>query len=268
MTQGSAPLAALEDVTVRYGGFRALDRVSLHVGAGEIVGLVGESGSGKTTAVRALMGLVPVASGRTLFEGSEITHLTGAARRDLWRRMQMVFQDPGASLSPRMTLAAIVAEPLRAHGMDKTAAQSRARDLLVQVGLPGDAADRRAAALSGGQRQRVAIARALALKPALVVADEPMSALDVSVKAQIAELFLDLRDRTGVSFVIVSHDLALVTQIADRVVVMREGRVVEEGVAREVIAAPRETYTRDLRDACLDPVEVVRARALTLEGRA
>lgn len=257
-----APLAALKNVGVRYGGFQALRGVSLHVAPGEIVGLVGESGSGKTTAVRALMGLVPISDGAAWFEGREITHLSGRARRDLWRRMQMVFQDPSASLSGRMSLAAIVAEPLLAHGTPKAAALQRAKELLMQVGLPADAAERRPTALSGGQRQRVAIARALALEPALVVADEPMSALDVSVKAQIAALFLRLRDTTGVSFIIVSHDLALMSQIADRVVVMRNGLVVEDGRARDVIAAPREAYTRELRDACLDPAQVVAARAL------
>ncbi|MBT9470536.1 MAG: dipeptide/oligopeptide/nickel ABC transporter ATP-binding protein [Pseudomonadota bacterium] len=260
MTQ--APLAALQDVSVRYGAFQALRGVSLHVAPGEIVGLVGESGSGKTTAVRALMGLVPISEGRATFEGRDITHLAGGARRDLWRRMQMVFQDPGASLSPRMSLADIIAEPLRAHGVPKAGAMLRARELLSQVGLPADAADRPPTALSGGQRQRVAIARALALEPVLVVADEPMSALDVSVKAQIAALFLRLRASTGVSFVIVSHDLALMSQIADRIVVMRNGQVVEEGPARDVIAAPRDAYTRELRDACLDPVKVVATRAL------
>jgi peptide/nickel transport system ATP-binding protein len=253
-------IAALEAVSVDYGGFRALDRVSLDVARGEIVGLVGESGSGKTTAVRALMGLAAASEGRIVFDGAAIGGLKGGARRKVWRRMQMVFQDPGASLSPRMSLADIVAEPMRAHGDAAAAARARALDLLAQVGLPQDFAARGPAALSGGQRQRVAVARALALKPDLLVADEPMSALDVSVKAQIARLFVDLRDRTGVAMLIVSHDLALMSQIADRIVVMQGGRVVEAGPARALIERPADPYTRSLRDACLDPRAVLAAR--------
>ncbi len=256
----SRVIAALEDVSVDYGAFRALDRVSIEVAQGEIVGLVGESGSGKTTAVRALMGLVAATEGRIVFDGAQIGGLKGEARRKVWRRMQMVFQDPGASLSPRMSLADIIAEPMRAHGIEAAAAHARALDLLTQVGLPEDFAARRPASLSGGQRQRVAVARALALQPDLLVADEPMSALDVSVKAQIARLFLELRDRTGVAMLIVSHDLALMSQIADRIVVMQGGRVVEAGPARALIDSPADPYTRALRDACLDPRAIIAAR--------
>jgi ABC-type glutathione transport system ATPase component len=221
---------------------------------------VGESGSGKTTSIRALMGLVPASGGTVRFDGQDITKLTGSARRDVWRRMQMVFQDPSASLSPRLCVGAIIAEPLIAHGETPAAARARVAELLRDVGLPPGSIDGRATALSGGQRQRVAIARALALKPDVIVADEPMSALDVSVKAQIAALFLDLRDRTGATFLIVAHDLALMGQIADRLVVMRSGKIVEQGEARQIIEAPQDAYTRALRDACLDPLRIASAR--------
>lgn len=254
-------LAALENVVVEYGGFRALHGVSLGVAKGEILGVVGESGSGKTTALRVLMGLTPVTAGTVRFAGQDITHARGAARRRTWRRMQMVFQDPAASLSPHLSIGQSIAEPLRAHGAGREQARARVLELLAEVGLGAEAHDRLPSALSGGQRQRVAVARALALKPELIVADEPMSALDASVKAQIAALFAELRDRTGATFLIVAHDLALMAQLADRLVVMQGGRVVEDAPAREIAEAPRDPYTRRLRDACLDPILVLGARA-------
>lgn len=254
-------LAELDEVVVDYGGFRALHGVSFALSRGEILGVVGESGSGKTTALRALMGLTPVSAGAVRFAGEDITHVRGAARRRTWRRMQMVFQDPAASLSPYLTVGQSIAEPLLAHGQLRAVARARAMELLAEVGLRSEAHDRPPSALSGGQRQRVAVARALALKPDLIVADEPMSALDASVKAQVASLFAELRERTGATFLIVAHDLALMAQLADRLVVMRDGRVVEDAPARQVVEAPRDPYTRRLRDACLDPEAVVRARA-------
>lgn len=253
-------LVRLEDVCVDYGGVRALDMASFEIRPGEIVGVVGESGSGKTTALKAMMGLAPVASGEVFFDGEKITRLRSAARRRVWRDMQMVFQDPSASLSPHQSLGASIAEPMIAHGEARSAALDRSRKLLDLVGLDRDMADRRPDALSGGQRQRVAIARALALSPRLIVADEPMSALDVSVKAQIAGLFSDLRTRLGSAFLIVSHDLALISNIADRIIVMKDGRIVEEGPAADVIGSPTQPYTRRLRAACLDPQAVVRER--------
>ncbi|WP_439533832.1 ABC transporter ATP-binding protein [Polymorphobacter sp.] len=256
----TAPLLALSDVGVRYGGHQALSALSFTVAPGEIVALIGESGSGKTTAARAIMGLVPVASGHIHFHGADTTHARGAARRALWAEMQMVFQDPSASLSPRLDVGAIIAEPLQAHGHATAAARSRAAALLVLVGLPASAIAARPTALSGGQRQRVAIARALALAPKLIVADEPMSALDVSVKAQIATLFLDIRDRTGTAFLIVAHDLALMAGIADSAVVLQGGRLVEAGPMAAMMTAPAQPYTRMLRDACLDPFAIVDAR--------
>jgi ABC-type glutathione transport system ATPase component len=254
----SAALLELEAVGVRYGRQLALSGLSFSVEAGEIMALIGESGSGKTTAARAIMGLVPVAEGRVRFQGRDITHLEGKARRLVWTDMQMVFQDPSASLSPRLDVGAIIAEPLVAHG--RTGARDRAAELIDLVGLPPAVLGAPPTALSGGQRQRVAIARALALEPRLIVADEPMSALDVSVKAQIANLFVDIRERTGTAFLIVAHDLALMAGIADRAVVLQGGRLVEQGPMAAMMAAPREAYTASLRDACLDPFKLVAGR--------
>jgi peptide/nickel transport system ATP-binding protein len=258
----TGPLLELEGASVRYGRMQALDDVSFTVGEGEIVALIGESGSGKTTAIRALMGLVPLSAGRVRLSGADITVLNSAARRQVWRQMQLVFQDPSASLSPRLTIGEIIAEPLVAHGMALGASLQRAAALLDQVGLPASSINRRVTALSGGQRQRVAIARALALEPRLIIADEPMSALDVSVKAQIANLFLDLREATGCAFLIVSHDLALMAQLADRAVVLAGGKLIESGPITVMLADPQQPQTRALRDACLDPF-VLAERAVT-----
>lgn len=254
------PLVALTDVCVDFGALRALDRVSLAVAPREIVAIVGESGSGKTTALRAMMGLSRITSGSVHFAGASIDRLSGANRRRVWRDMQMVFQDPSSSLAPHRRVIESVIEPLIAHGTRRDAAEARGRALLGMVGLGPVFADRRPAGLSGGQSQRVAIARALALRPRLVVADEPMSALDVSVKVQVARLFRDVRDESGTTFVIVSHDLALMTQTADRIIVMQSGRIVEDGPAIALGARPQQEYTRRLRAACLDPFEVLRNR--------
>ena len=256
----TVPILTLQDVGVRYGKHQALSDISFTVAPGEILALIGESGSGKTTAARAIMGLTPVAQGHIHFEGQDITHLSGQARRRIWCGMQMVFQDPSASLSPRLDIAAIIAEPLLAHGHSRAQAQARATELLDLVGLPMALLSAPPTALSGGQRQRVAIARALALEPRLIVADEPMSALDVSVKAQIANLFVDIRDRTGTAFLIVAHDLALMAGIADNAVVLQGGRLVEQGPMTAMMVNPAESYTAMLRDACLDPFLLVEGR--------
>ncbi|MFZ4110191.1 MAG: ABC transporter ATP-binding protein [Polymorphobacter sp.] len=256
-SQAAQPLLQVDAVGVRYGPVQALTDLSFSVAAGEIVALIGESGSGKTTAARAIMGLVPVTHGRIMLDQNDITHARGAQRRAVWAQMQMVFQDPSASLSPRLDAAEIIAEPLLAHGHSAANARQRAAELLDLVGLPASTLDCRATALSGGQRQRLAIARALALKPRLVVADEPMSALDVSVKAQIAALFLELRATTGTSFLIIAHDLALMAQVADRAAVLQSGRLVEIGPIATMLASPAQPYTAMLRDACLDPFLLV-----------
>jgi ABC-type glutathione transport system ATPase component len=262
----TAPFVSVADLNVRFGDVHAVNDACLTLAKGEILGIVGESGSGKTTLIRAIMGLAPIASGSVSFEGAPIAQAAGAQRQAVWRKMQLVFQDPTAALSPRLTIAQSLKEPMAAQGVGAAAIKQRLAELMAEVGLPADMLDRRPKDLSGGQRQRVAIARALSLKPSLILADEPMSALDVSVKAQIAQLFLDLRAKDGISFIIVAHDLALMAQIADRLIVMHQGRIVEEGPARQILDAPKQPYTQQLRDACLDPM-VIAKRYQAAEGR-
>ena len=238
-----------------FGGAAAdrliVDDVSLRVESGETVALVGESGSGKSTILRAAMGLVRPAAGAVRLDGVDIAGLSARALRPHRRAMQMVFQDPYASLDPRQTAEAIVVEPLKIVEPRSTAASRRAaaKALLQEVGLPEEALDRYPHEFSGGQRQRLGIARALAVEPKILLLDEPVSALDVSVRAQVLNLLLDLRERRGLSYLFVSHDLGLVRLIARRVVVLYAGRVVEEGPSESVLGAPRHPYTRELLDA-------------------
>jgi peptide/nickel transport system ATP-binding protein/oligopeptide transport system ATP-binding protein len=235
------------------GQLDAVAGVSLSVGRHETLALVGESGSGKTTVARCVVGLIRQRSGVITFDGQRLG--AGAHRPAALRRaIQMVFQDPRSSLNPRMPVARIVAEGWQAHPSvapsgDRTAA---VRSLLDQVGLDATVLDRRPSQLSGGQCQRVSIARALALKPRLLVCDEAVSALDVSVQTQILRLLSDLRDRHGLSILFITHDLGVVRQIADRVAVMRRGELVESGETERLFADPVHPYTRELLDAALD----------------
>ena len=229
------------------GRVRAVDGIGLRIGAGEALGLVGESGSGKTTACRAILRLVEPDAGSIRFDGVELTALPQRRLRALRAQMQMVFQDPWSSLNPRHRVGRIVAAPLRVHGVASgRELRRRVDELLETVGLSPADRDRFPHEFSGGQRQRIGIARALALRPRLVVCDEPVSALDVSIQAQIVALLGELRERLGLAYLFVAHDIAVVREVCDRIAVMRAGRMVEEGEAERVCAAPREEYTQRL----------------------
>ncbi|WP_461173898.1 ATP-binding cassette domain-containing protein [Arthrobacter sp. Z1-9] len=249
----SAPLLSVQDLMVEYPSkkfrakpFRALTDINISIGQGETLGLVGESGSGKTTLGRAVLGLAPVTSGKVTFEGRDISHASRRERRILSRDLQVVFQDPYTSLNPALEIGDILAEPLGVQGMSPAAAKKRVKELLDQVGLPSDAIHRLPREFSGGQRQRVAIARALALSPKLIVCDEPVSALDLSTQARVLDLFLQIQQDTGVSYLFVSHDLDVVRHISHRVAVMYRGEIVEQGPADVVTTDPEHPYTQRL----------------------
>jgi microcin C transport system ATP-binding protein len=229
---------------------KAVDGVSVSIRQGETVGLVGESGSGKSTMGYALLRLQP-AQGRIAFAGTDLSSLDRTALRRLRAGMQIVFQDPFGSLSPRLSVGEIIAEGLAVHepALSEADRQARVAEALAEVGLPADSVERYPHEFSGGQRQRIAIARAMVLKPRFVVLDEPTSALDMSVQGQIVELLRTLQAQHGLGYLFISHDLKVVRAMAHRIVVMRGGRVVEQGPAEEVIARPREDYTRALMAA-------------------
>jgi len=247
-------LLATEDLVCTFGPLRAVDSVSLSLHPGEALGLVGESGSGKTTFLQALLRLVPVTSGRILFDGQDITDAPERELGKLRRAVQVVFQNPHAALDPRASVFASVAEPLRLQrGANRAALRSRVTSLLEDVGLGDEFLWRHPHELSGGQKQRVCIARALAPGPRALLLDEPTSALDVSVQAQIIELLAALRARHGLAYLFVSHNLAVVRLLCERVAVMRDGKVVETGAATQVLAAPAHPYTKALLEAVLPP---------------
>ena len=262
------PVLTVENVTVTHPGRlgspprTALDAVSLSIGRGEVVGVVGESGSGKTTLGRAMGGLVPARAGRILIDGEDIATLSRTRLRELRRKLAFVPQDPSASLDPRFTVAESIREPLEIQDIGTRAQRdTRVAELLSAVALPRPFADRLPHELSGGQRQRVALARALSADPELLIADEPTSALDVSVQARVLDLFADLQEEFGFAAVFISHDLAVVERVADRVVVLRGGRVVETGDARTVLTVPTDPYTKALVDAVPYPDPVVQRRS-------
>jgi oligopeptide transport system ATP-binding protein len=226
---------------------RAVDGVSFSVDRGQTLGLVGESGSGKSTVCRVMLQLLQPTSGSVRFEGREIVGLSRRQLRPLRREMQMIFQDPYASLNPRKRVGQIVGDPLRLQGVASGGELRRqVQELLERVGLSPEHYDRYPHEFSGGQRQRIGIARAIALKPKLVVADEPVSALDVSIQAQIVNLLDDLQDELGLTYLFVAHDIGVVRHISDRIAVMHDGRIVEQGDADQVCEHPRDDYTKKL----------------------
>ncbi len=272
------PLLRVEDLKVHFpltaglfarreiGRVRAVDGVSLTVQPGETLGLVGESGCGKSTTGLAILRMQTVTEGRIVFENTDITHLSQAAMRPIRRRMQMVYQDPYGSLNPRMKVADIVAEPLVVHDIGDTASRrAKTASLLELVGLTKDMSRRYPHEFSGGQRQRIGIARALALEPALLICDEPVSALDVSIQAQVVNLLADLRERLGLSMIFIAHDLAVVRHVSDRVAVMYLGRIVEVASRAQLYENPLHPYTVALLAAIPIPnpaIEAARARVV------
>jgi oligopeptide transport system ATP-binding protein len=231
----------------KVGEVNAVDDISFTIARGETLGIVGESGSGKSTTARLVLRLLDPSAGCIRFDGTDITTLAGAALRHFRRRMQIVFQDPFASLDPRQTVEAIIGEPLLLHrGGSVAARRDRVAELLALVGLSPAQARRYPHEFSGGQRQRIGIARALAAEPELIVCDEPVSALDVSIQAQVLNLLRDLQDRLGIAYLFITHDLAVVRHVAHRVAVMRRGKIVELAPTDTLFAAPADPYTQSL----------------------
>ena len=249
---------------------RAVDGVSFSVGRGETLGLVGESGCGKTTVGRSILRLIPHTSGEVLFEGRDVFSLRGPDLKAMRRNMQIIFQDPAGSLNPRMRIASIVGEPLIVHGMVKDKAQLRheVENLLVRCGMPKQAADRYPHEFSGGQRQRIGIARALALQPKFIVCDEPTSALDVSIQAQIINLLSDLQEEFGLSYLFISHDMAVIQHVCRNIAVMYKGKIVEHGPREQIIGDPQHKYTQSLLSAVPEPDPRSEKKRIVYEGGA
>ncbi len=246
-TKDATPLLEIRDLAVKYGDKTALEGISLALNKGETVGLVGESGSGKSTLGKAVMRLIPTSAGEIRFDGADLTRLEGDALRRKRRGFQMIFQDPFNALNPRHTVGDILRTGLIAQGAVPTAEMpGLVARMLEQVGLPRGAAEKYPHEFSGGQKQRIGIARALILKPSLVVCDEPVSALDVSIQAQILNLLMDLKAELGLSYLFISHDLAVVQYVSDRVIVMQSGRIVEENDHRSIWKSPKSDYTKRL----------------------
>jgi oligopeptide/dipeptide ABC transporter ATP-binding protein len=267
------PLLEVHDLVKEYpsrdgkGPVRAVDGVSLNLAKGETLGIVGESGSGKSTLARLILRLIDPTSGEIHFDGDNLLTLDSASLRRRRRQMQIVFQDPYASLDPRMTIGAIISEPLAIHRIGNHRDRlMRVARLLELVGLDSAAARRYPHEFSGGQRQRIGIARAIALEPKLLVLDEPVSALDVSIQSQVLNLLMDLKAKLGLSYIFISHDLSVVEHMSDVIAVMYLGRVVERGQAHRLFADPHHPYTRALASAVLDPDPSIKRERVLLKG--
>ena len=230
---------------------KAVDDVSFQLESGEILGIVGESGCGKSTLAKLITRLTDMTSGTLIFDGKDITNLTGRERKDFYGKIQMVFQNPLTSFDPRRTLGDGIGESLRNRGMKKEERNRRITEVLEQAGLSSEFADRYPHEVSGGQCQRAAIARALAVEPAILICDEATSALDVTIQKQIMDLLLELKEKQGLSFIFICHNLALVQMFCDRVLVLYDGKVIESGTTDEIINYPKEEYTKKLiESAC------------------
>jgi ABC-type oligopeptide transport system ATPase subunit len=266
-------LLEVENLVVEYpvanGVFRALDSVGFSVDAGSTLAVVGESGCGKSTLAKSIVRLLTPTSGAIRFDGVDISRMSEKGLRPYRSRIQMVFQDPYGSLDPHLSAVDIVGEPLRLQGVrHRHARNTKAAELIDRVGLPSTALHRKPAEFSGGQRQRIGIARALASGPDLLVCDEATSALDVSVQAQVLDLLREIKRDTGLTYLFISHNLGVVREISDTIVVMRGGRIVESGSTAEVLARPREPYTRALRAAALDPTTMVGLKPRSVVAQA
>ena len=248
--------------------FKAVDGVSFNIKPGETLGLVGESGCGKTTVGRTLLRLVPATDGRVIFDGHDVFRASGSELQKLRRDMQIVFQDPAGSLNPRMRILSIVGEPLIIHGMvtDKSELRDRVETLLERCGMPRAAADRYPHEFSGGQRQRIGIARALALEPKFIVCDEPTSALDVSIQAQVINLLMDLQEEFQLSYLFISHDMAVIQHVCERIAVMYKGKIVEDGSREQIIGDPQHKYTQSLLSAVPEPDPRRKIERVIFEG--
>jgi peptide/nickel transport system ATP-binding protein len=258
----ATPLLEVSDLVVEYGTgdatFRAVDGVSFSVEKGKTLAIVGESGCGKSTIAKSIVRLLTPTSGTIAVDGVDISQMSEKALRPFRSRVQMVFQDPYGSLDPHLSAIDIVGEPLRLKGIRSSVErEKRAAELMDRVQLPSTSLHRRPAEFSGGQRQRIGIARALASEPEILVCDEATSALDVSVQAQVLDLLRAIQNDTGITYVFISHNLGVVREISDSVIVMRSGRLVEKGVTSEILANPEHRYTRMLRAAALDPTTMV-----------
>ncbi|MBC7772341.1 MAG: ABC transporter ATP-binding protein [Pyrinomonadaceae bacterium] len=279
----AAPLLQVSDLRVHFpirsgvlqrvtGHVKAVDGVSFSIAKGETLGLVGESGCGKTTVGRAILRLIPATSGIVRFDGSDVYAASGTTLKSLRRQMQIIFQDPAGSLNPRMRISSIVGEPLIVHGLiapgNAELLRHKVEELLVRCGMPKYAADRYPHEFSGGQRQRIGIARALALQPRFIVCDEPTSALDVSIQAQILNLLTDLQRDFGLSYLFISHDMAVIQHICRRIAVMYKGKIVEEGTREDILLRPQHPYTQSLLSAVPETDPRRKKKRVLFEGGA